>query len=115
MQRPLEVQIHPAVGIIAVAGLFAAFYNTGSLPLCLLMGCFDGAAAWISGSVWTPVALHAASNALIIPLDDVLSELPAVDQWLRATSAVSPLWLDEAAVLLIGGGSVGGADWIYGP
>jgi membrane protease YdiL (CAAX protease family) len=112
MQKPLEDQIHPAVGIIAVAVIFAGFHSGGSFPLRFLMGCFYGATAWISGSVWMSVLLHAASNALIVPLD-MASELPAVDQWLRATSAAGPMWLDVAAAVLIGGGSVGGATWIY--
>jgi len=112
MQKPLEDQIHPVVGIVAVAAIFAGFHSSGSFPLRLLMGCFYGAAAWVSGSVWIPVTLHAVSNALVVPLD-LVSKLPAVDQWLRATSAAGPVWLDVAAVVLTGGGTIGGAAWIY--
>jgi len=112
MQKPLEEQIHPAVAIGTVAAIFAGFHSGGSFPLRFLMGCFYGAAAWVSGSVWIAVVLHGTSNALVAPLD-VISELPAVDQWLRATSAAGPTWLDVAAVGLLAGGSLGGAAWIY--
>lgn len=112
MQKPVEDLIHPAVAIGTMAAIFAGFHSGGSFPLRFLMGCFYGAAAWVSRSVWIAVALHATSNALVGPLD-VISEFPAVDQWLRATSAAGPIWLDVTAGVLIGSGSVGGAAWIY--
>ena len=113
MQAPLEDQVHPALAIIIPAAIFAGFHSGGSFLSHFLMGCFYGAAAWVSQSVWIAVALHATSNAVVAPLD-VISEFPTVDQWLRATANAGPLWLDVAAVGLLAAGSVGGATWIYG-
>ena len=113
MQKSLEHQVHPALAIIIPATIFAALHSDTFFSLHLLMGCFYGAAAWASGSVWVAVALHAMANAVVAPLD-VLSELPVVDQWLRATAEAGPLWLDVAAAGLLAAGSVGGAGWIYG-
>ena len=113
MQTPLEDQVHPALAIIIPAAIFAGFHSGGSFLSHFLMGCFYGAAAWVSRSVWIAVALHATSNAVVAPLD-VISEFPTVDQWLRATAAAGPTWLYVTAVVLLAAGSVGGAAWIYG-
>ena len=113
MQKPLEDQVHPALAIIIPAAVFAALHSDTFFSMHLLMGCFYGAAAWVSRSVWIAAALHAMANAVVAPLD-LLSELPAVDQWLRATAGAGPLWLDVAAVGLLAAGSIGGAGWIYG-
>jgi membrane protease YdiL (CAAX protease family) len=113
MQKPLEYQAHPALAIFIPAVIFAVLHSDTFFSLHLLMGCLYGAAAWVSRSVWIAVALHATSNAAVAPLD-VLSEVPAVDQWLRATADAGPLWLDVAMAGLFMAGSIGETGWIYG-
>lgn len=112
IQQLLEDQFHAVVAIIVAAAVFAGFHSTGSFALRFMSGCFYGAAAWTSGSIWIAVALHAGSNAVVASLD-LMSTLPAAEQWFRATAAAGPLWLDVAWIGLIIIGGSGAALWTW--
>ena len=112
MQKPLEDQFHPVAAILIVAAIFAGFHSSGSFEMRLISGCFYGAAAWATGSVWIAVALHAFSN-LIVLIFDKISEIPAGEQWLRATSEAGPMWLDVTAIALMVIGTAGAAFWVW--
>lgn len=74
IQRPAEQALGPALGIVTVALLFAAFHGSSS-PFAfgsrVVGGLCYGALAWSTRSVWPAVALHAAENGWIALLNTV--------------------------------------------
>jgi len=62
MQKSLEQHVQPAIAVIIPAAIFATLHSDIFFSMYLLMGCFYGDAAWVSGPVWITVKLHAMAN-----------------------------------------------------
>ncbi|HET6763727.1 MAG TPA: type II CAAX endopeptidase family protein, partial [Longimicrobiaceae bacterium] len=65
LQRPLERRVGPAPGIAIAATVFAALHmQPAGFLNRFILGAFAGYAVWVTGSLWSGVALHAANNLL---------------------------------------------------
>jgi membrane protease YdiL (CAAX protease family) len=66
LQRPLERRLGPAPAIAVAAGVFAALHmQPAGFANRFILGAMCGYAVWVTGSLWSGVALHAANNLFI--------------------------------------------------
>ncbi len=69
LQTPLEALLTPWPAIIVSSLLFTAVHGLDGWYSHLLSGLVYGTALWLSGSIWLPILMHAASNLLIALLN----------------------------------------------
>jgi membrane protease YdiL (CAAX protease family) len=66
LQRRLLARWHPAVAILVVGLLFAAFHGTPAWALAVFpLGLWFGVLAWRTGSLWPGIACHAFVNGSV--------------------------------------------------
>lgn len=85
LQQRLERQWGPHRAVLSVALVFAALHlNPLTAPAQVISGLVYGYAAYLSGSVWPAIALHATGNLLLLsllPYQHHLSDLPSPQAW----------------------------------
>lgn len=96
--RGLLRRLTPGRAILWTAVLFGAFhFDLYRLFPTMALGAVLGWTAWITGSLWPAILLHAANNTLAVLATNsaVLERLP----WLGEGARIPPVVLAVAAVL----------------
>ena len=91
LQTPLEALVTPALAIISSSLLFTAVHGLEGWYSHLLSGLVYGTALWLSGSIWLPVLMHAASNLLIALLNASEAVTTVLRHWMVNEADLLPV------------------------
>lgn len=91
LQTPLEALLKPWLAIIASSLLFTAVHGLDGWYSHLLSGLVYGTALWLSGSIWLPILMHAASNLLIALLNASDTVTSILRHWMVNEAELLPM------------------------
>jgi len=99
LQTPLEKIFTPWPAILCSTLLFTLVHGAEGWYSHLLSGLVYGLALWLSRSIWLPILMHAASNALIALLNASDGVTTVLRHWMVNEAALLP-WLSGALAVL---------------
>lgn len=91
LQTPLEAVLTPWFAIMASSLVFTVVHGLDGWYSHLLSGLVYGTALWLSGSIWLPILMHAASNLLIALLNASDAVTSILRHWMVNEAELLPM------------------------